>query len=68
MWSSKIVVFVGVLLGGRRSSRFRSSEEEILNLKYPRRVKSVCSLGQFIKCLVGRLQRDITGSCMHQET
>ena len=33
-----------------------------MNLKLPRKVESDRSLGQVMKCLVGRLQRDNIGS------
>ena len=62
MVSSKILVFVGVPLGGKRSSMFRSSEDEMVNLNCPSKVKSIKSLGQVMECLVGKTQRDILGA------
>ena len=62
MGSYKIVMSIRVSLGGKRSSGVRISEEEMVNLKFPRKVESDIPLGQVMECLVGRLQRGILGS------
>ena len=41
MESSKIVISVGVPLGGSSISRVRISEEKGLNMKFPRKIESV---------------------------
>ena len=62
MGSFKIVIFVGVPLGGISSSRVKRFEEENFHLKFPRKSESVISLGLVMECLVGRLQRYMFGS------
>ena len=62
MGSSKIVMFIEVTVGGRRSYRVRISEESKDDMKCPRKVESVRYLVQVMECLVGRLHRDIIGA------